>query len=212
MGEQYDPAIDSELVKSLEAHIDTWRNELYELLPGVSEDLEIDWDNRWLISNTGTGGATLTKHRIALSFDPKFEGDKAEQIADLKGSYYHEAFHTVQGWTFEDTKGKEISAIEEAIYEGAATVFERERAGTEPLWGAVDDEDTMHKWLDEIRRLPLDYDSRKYKFYDPDTGRRWILYRVGTYIVYRTLRNNPELRVENIATKGPHEILSLAKL
>jgi len=212
MGEQYDSTINTELVNSLEAHVATWRNELYGLLPSVPENLEIDWDNRWLISNTGTGGATLTTHKIALAFDPKFEGDKAQQLADLKGSYYHEAFHTVQGWTFEDTREKEISAIEQAIFEGAATVFERERAGTKPLWGVADDKDAIRKWLEEIRQLPLDYDFRKYKFYDPETGRRWILYRVGTYIVDQALRNNPKLRIEDIATKEPEEILRLSML
>lgn len=212
MDERYQPVLDTEHITNLENHLASWAEELHELLPEIPQGLTIEWNNRWLIPETGTGGATLTKHKIELAFDPTYDGDKEDQIVDLKGSHFHEAFHTVQGWTFEDTAGKEISAIDSAIYEGAATVFERDRANAKPLWGQKGDDETMLKWLEEVRNLPKGYDYRKYKFFDPDTGRRWILYRVGTFIIDQALGNNPDIAIEDLAAKSLDEILALAKL
>jgi uncharacterized protein YjaZ len=212
MVERYQQVLDQKLITNLENHLASWTEKLHELLPEAPQDLTIEWNNRWLIPETGTGGATLSKRKIELAFDPTYDGNKEDKIVDLKGSYFHEVFHTVQGWTFEDTAGKEISAIDSAIYEGAATVFERDRAKTKPLWGLKDDDETMLKWLEEVRNLPNDYDYRKYKFFDSDTGRRWILYPVGTFIVDQALENNPDIVIEDMATISPVQILALAKL
>jgi len=213
MSEKHNSSIEPELMQTLEEHIESWKPELYSLLPGLSEEIEIQWDNSWGIKEAGTGGACLTRNEIAMAFDPDFEGDKDEQLINLKGTYFHEAVHTMQGWTFgEDALYKNPSAIEGAVCEGVATVFEKQRAHTAPLWGESDDEETLQQWLEELKQLPPDFDHDKYYFYDPDTDRRWIIYKVGTYIAEKALSNNPELQIEDLVTRKPSEILVLSGL
>jgi hypothetical protein len=67
----------------------------------------------------------------------------------------------------------------------------------------------MDAWVEEIAELPLDFDRQRWRFFDPATGRRWILYRAGTYLVDRVLGRDPSLRVEQLADLTAAEILAL---
>lgn len=212
MDELCAPEFSQDYHAQLREQIDSWNHELYEVLPGLPDDIEVTFDNRYLISVSGTGGFALSRNKIALAFDPEFQDDKDRQLVDFKGAYFHECFHLIQGWTGEDTASKQFSAIDNAIYEGTATVFERDRTDANPLWASYGSDETMLKWVDEIKQLPIEYDWRKYKFYDPETDRRWIMYRVGTFIADRALQHNPELKIEDLATKTPGDILALAGL
>jgi hypothetical protein len=91
-------------------------------------------------------------------------------------------------------------------------VFERDRAGSDPPWGMYFDAETMTRWASELAALPLDYDERRWKFWDEETKRSWIVYRTGTYLVDRALARNPALAVEEFALLGPDEILALGGL
>lgn len=191
--------------------IASWETELRSLLPNLPKDIKIEFNNYFLISFTGTGGFALTKDTVALAFDPNFKGNKTKQMEDFKGSYFHEAYHLVQGFTGEDADSN-LSAIENAILEGAATVFEKTRTKTDPPWSHYENKAIMLKWIEEIKSLPIKYDWRKYKFYDEKTERRWIMYKTGTFIVEEALKKNPSLKIEDLAALSAIKILELSEL
>ena len=66
------------------------------------------------------------------------------------------------------------------MFEGLATVFER-GAGWSPPYGQYP-EDEIEAWADELFAQPVDHTFNQWKFQHPD-GRRWISYRVGTWVV-----------------------------
>jgi hypothetical protein len=203
------PEIGPELKAQLDPRIAVWSKEVRQLLPSLPVDLEFNFDNQYLIPDIGTGGFTLSKKRVALSFDPNFQGDKEDQLQNLRASVFHEGYHVVQGFTGEDYQ-EDMAAIYNAIYEGAATVFERDKAGVAPPWGEYLDDEAMTDWIGEIKALPQGYDWQKYKFYDAETDRQWVMYKVGTYITDKALRNHSELNIEDLAQIDPAGILALA--
>ncbi|MEM6997704.1 MAG: DUF2268 domain-containing putative Zn-dependent protease [Patescibacteria group bacterium] len=212
MSDDYQPLpIPENLAKQLAPLIDQWILEVKQLLPDLSEDLEYMWDNKRLIPDVGTGGFAVTPTLIALAYDPDFK-NKELQRKELEGAVYHESYHTIQRWTGYDGKLVDPTALDTAIIEGAATVFERERTECEPIYGMYKDDETMHKWLDEVLQLPLDYDYRKYKFYDQETSRRFVLYKLGSWIIDGALAANPHLEVEDLVHMSPDQILQLAQL
>ena len=195
---QYTSEVPTELQEQLEKLLSTWHGEVRTLLPTLPDSLTIELDNQWLIPDEATGGLAVARDKVALAFDPEFKGDRAQQFHKLRGSYFHECFHVVQGFVGDDAEDG-MAALDNGIYEGAATVFEREHAGTSPGWGEYGDRATMLTWLAEVQALPANYDWQKWKFYDPATDRRWILYRVGTFVVDEALRYTGS----DIATLAP---------
>ncbi len=194
--------------KRIESALQVWLGEVRELLPQVPEDVEVVFDNQYLIDLTGTGGFALDENKIALAFSATFE-DKETQFKNLRGSFYHECFHLVQGWTGGEAGG-EIPAIEDALMEGAATVFERDRTQSSPPWADYSDIGNIDHVAEEVESLGVDYDWRKWKFYDSETNTRWILYKIGTYLVDKALANKA-LSIEDIATMDAVEILKTTK-
>jgi|SRR5665213_652548 len=202
----------SELERSrLDDAIPEWHGEVKSLLPSLTEQLQVEFDNNYLISDYGVGGFASSRTKIKLAFDPGFTGNKEKQLRDLRGSYFHECYHIIQGFVGDESEG-EISAIDDAIFEGAATRFESLRADTTPGWGEYPDRETVMSWFKDVTGLPTGYDWNKWKFYDPETGNRWVLYRVGVFVVDEALQKNPKLTIEDLATKSPSEILKLAEL
>lgn len=193
--------------RGIESKLEIWDKEARELLPMLSTDLHVVFDNGYLIHETGAGGFAHSRDSIALAFDPSYP-DKEVQMENLKGSYFHEAYHTVQGFVGDDDR--KISAIHNAIYEGAATVFERERAGSSPPWADYSVFEDPLKVVSEVAELPMDYDWEQWKFYHPEKNERWILYRLGVYIVERALALSPELKIEDLAQREPADILEIS--
>ena len=191
-----------------------WESEVRVLLSELPKQIAVQFNNNWLIDITGTGGYAHSQNNIDLAFDPSFDGDKIKQLNDLRGSYYHECYHLVQHFTGDefDDAATPLPAIDNAIYEGAATRFEAIRAGTSPPWGEYESRDVMLGWLEQIKQLPYDYDWNKWKFYDEATGNRWIMYRTGSFIIDQALENNSDIKIEDLATLSPKKILQLAKL
>lgn len=72
----------------------------------------------------------------------------------------------------------------------------------------------MLAWLQEVRGLPngFEYEWQRWKFFDPGTGRKWILYKVGVFLVDEVLKNNPGLTIVAMSTLSTDEIISLSKL
>ncbi len=191
-----------------------WEKEVRRLLPALPLQVNVQFNNNWLIDVTGTGGFAHTRNNIELAFDFNFKGDKTKQLNDLRGSYYHECYHLVQNFTGDefDDASTPLPAIDNAIYEGAATRFEAIRANSTPPWGEYDSKEVMIGWVEELRLLPPDYDWNRWKFYDEETGNRWIMYRTGSFIVDQALELNSDIEIEDLATLSPKKIFQLAKL
>jgi hypothetical protein len=147
---------------------------------------------------------------VKIFLDATVDLAPAERTRRLHGAVLHEAMHVVQGftmWAYRDRAAP--PALEHAVYEGCATVLERERAGTTPPWARLEDDETMRAWTGEVAALGTDFDWRRWKFYDPETGRDLVLYRVGTFVVDRALAATGD-EIESLAGRAPADIAALA--
>ena len=173
-----------------------YESEIRKILPKLPEPINIWLDTANVIPETGEGGFAYSSDTINISIDVDFK-DKALQLHSLRGTVFHEAYHITQGHTFVEPSATYASALDGAIYEGCATIFEREYAGSSPLWGnymqySIDE---LAKWRDTMANIPYDdYQSEStglwqaWAFYDPSDKQRWKLYKTGTWIVDEALR------------------------
>ena len=182
-------------------------DEVALLLPELPRKLSIWLDNSFLIRETGEGGAAYSPEVITISFDANFKNEES-QLVDLRGTVFHEAYHLVQGHTFFDSTAEYRSMLDSAIYEGCATVFEREYAGVSPLWGEYKQHSPkeLAKWRDAMAAISVeDYRGEenglwdKWAFYDKEDGQRWKVYKTGSWVVDqfidRTGMGTSEIRV-----------------
>jgi uncharacterized protein YjaZ len=122
-------------------------------------------------------------------------------------------FHLYQHFTGEDTTP--FSAIEDALYEGMATVFERDREGTLQPYGDYSKASvkSLKEWVKELREIgPSYYDDtalyRKWKFYNNELKEQWISYKVGVWIVDQIL-DKKKCTILDLKDMTAKEILSL---
>lgn len=169
----------------------------------------VDAASRLLVPDYGVGGFADAGGRILLAVDPTLDLPPEELLRRLHGAVLHESMHVVQGFTKEAWEGKPLPALDHAVYEGCATVFERERAGTDPPWGHYVRDQTMLAWAGELAALPLDYDWAEWKFWHPEKRQPWILYRTGTFVVDRALAA-AGLEIEDLAALSAAEIAGRA--
>lgn len=190
--------------------------EVRALLSTLPLDLEVellvDASSRLVIPGYGVGGISMSLQKVTVVFDPAFAGDRDEQLQRLRAAVYHECFHAAHGFTVAGVDFRSLLPLHDAVSEGAATVFERERAGSDPPWGQYLDEATMLGWLGELAALSVPYDMKRWKFWDAVTERRWIVYRAGTFAVDRALARHSGVSIEQVASLTPDEILELAEL
>lgn len=189
-------------------YFEHWHGEVKGLLPTLPDNIAYKFDNHLLIEGEGVGGFASAVDTITLAFDPDYN-DKEEQLKKFKGTFFHECFHLVQGYTGDkvDMDVAVLPAIHSAIYEGAATVFEREKTGSNPFWGQYPDKDTTLSWISQIKDLSADYDWKKWKWFNPDNNEPNIMYRAGTFIVDDYLSKHPDSTIEDLATMPPEDIL-----
>ena len=167
-----------------------------ELLPELSDELQLYVYAKDLIPETGTGGYAYSPTVLSLAIDNDFK-NKQKQLSALIGTIYHESYHLVQGHTGNDTHATYTSALDSAIYEGGATVFERTYAGVIPLWGdySMHTEQELRQWGEALSRISINKWSenqdgvwQRWSFYDTEDSQRWKAYKVGTWVVERCLR------------------------
>ena len=201
------------LQHQLRGDIATWDKELTSLLKTLPGERVIIFDNVNLSAGEVTCGEALNLHTIRLGYDPTFAATPEELKAKLQASYFHESYHLARGFSFETTPSDQ-SALTNAIEEGAATKFEIIRAGSNPGYAQYEDRPTMLKWLKEVQSLPdgFDYNWKRWKFFDPETGRTWVTYKVGVFIVDEALKHNPELSIEDFSILSTDKILELSNL
>jgi uncharacterized protein YjaZ len=102
--------------------------------------------------------------------------------ANLRGVLFHEWHHLARGWGVEtETRSRLIDAV---VAEGLASAFARDATGYEPAYAVYPDD--VSEWARDLMNHGSmdDYGHWMYQHAD---GRRWIGYRVGTWIVDRAI-------------------------
>lgn len=185
-------------------------DEVRELLPTLPANIRIYFSNYGILEETGIGGYAYSSDIITISLDPNFD-DIEKQKAGIRPTVFHETFHLCQKFTGEDGP---FSAIENAIYEGMATVFEREHTGVVEPYGdySLTPEKKLKQWVKELGKLTAENfaDEKvysKWKFYHPESQERWITYRTGTWLVDQVLKKQ-DLTILDLKTKKANEVLS----
>lgn len=152
------------------------------------------------IGATASAGAPNT---IQWTVDPDRPGGvEAIATTQLRAALFHELHHLARDATVQP-HGRYIDAV---IFEGLATAFERDFAGARPLWGRYPE--NTDEWVKEILALPPKSPRRDWMFLHPD-GRRWVGYKVGTYLVDRATRASGKSALELVSVPTD-EILRLA--
>ena len=105
-----------------------------------------------------------------------------------------------------------MTALQNGVWEGAATVFEREFAGVDHVWGKYDDE-FVKLWLPQVISLGTNWHetAAKWKFWDPETNTSNILYRLGTSIVDEAIKKSG-LSICELVDKSAQEIIDISKV
>ncbi len=185
--------------------------EARSFLPGLPEDMSFVWDINLIIPGNGSGGTLLEPTILGIGYDPDFK-DKNLLTKNLRATILHECFHSVQGWSDKNSTLIPETLLEDGVLEGAATVFERDKGGTSPLWSMYEGDKTMQKWLKEILDQKYNPNSDQYNVYKfgEINGTKWMLYKLGTWIIDKVLARNSNLRIEDLANKNPKELLVLA--
>jgi uncharacterized protein YjaZ len=198
-----------EVDKQFEASISKYYDEVRELLPKLPETIQIYFSDYGILPETGVGGFAYAPDIITISIDPDFT-DKKKQQRDIRPTIFHESFHIHQGFT---GQGGLFTAVENAIYEGMATVFEREYCDIWQQYGDYREtaEADLSQWLKELQKLSIkefDDNYSDWKFYHPTLKEKWIVYRVGTWLVDEVLSKHP-LSIMDLSAKTAAEVLDL---
>lgn len=156
------------------------------------------------IPETGEGGTTLNAELIILKFDPALPYGRRDLLRHVRATMFHELNHAARFQLSIWHRG----LLEHSVFEGLATVFERDRAGSRPLWGDYDAE-LCAQWVGEIKHLSGEQ-WNDYMFSHPD-GRRWIGYKVGTYLVDEALRKSGKT-IEELTQMSPADVMKLAEV
>ncbi len=186
-------------------------DEVRKLLPNLSESVQIYFSDYGILEETGIGGYAYSSNIITISLDPNFD-DKGKQEASIRPTVFHESFHLSQGFTGEDGP---FSAVDNALYEGMATVFEREYAGVFEPYGDYRQisEKKLKWWTEELREMSAEVFAdeevySKWKFYHPELKEQWIAYRTGTWLVDKILKKKG-LTILDLRTKKATDVLSM---
>lgn len=214
----YPDAPQFSLKDSLEPDLSEYFNEVREYLPNLPPTINIWLTDEFIIPESGSGGFAYATDIISIGFDPHF-ADKEIQRDNLKGIVFHESFHLIQGHTANDTKAKYTSLLDAAIYEGCATVFEREYTQSHPLWGLHADHSSQElaQWRDGMADIPYngDHDTIAdlysiWAFYDQSDQQRWKLYKTGTWLVDQALSSSGQ-DITELQTMSASQILRLGR-
>jgi uncharacterized protein YjaZ len=131
-----------------------------------------------VIEETGEVGFTSSPTTIQWTIDPR-RGVVDVAVEHLRHMLFHEAHHAARLVRFPSLYAEDWYAG--SVLEGLATAFERSEGGFDPPWGQYPPGE-IEDWAEELLRQPIDHTFGQWKFLHPD-GRRWIAYRVGTWIV-----------------------------
>jgi uncharacterized protein YjaZ len=179
------------------------RKRLPQILPTINFVVQASAHES--IPEYGTGGFIRNSKLILLFFDPSLPYGEQALLQNTREAVFHELNHAARYaipiWhhTF----------LDNCVMEGLATVFERERAGASPLYGQYEAA-KARTWLVEIRKKSAAIPWRDYMFTHPD-GRKWIGYKVGTYLIDQAVHNSGKT-IEELTRMECKDILALADI
>lgn len=175
------------------------------LLPGLPADLRITVQaGDRVIPETGETGSIGLPGAVYWTADPGHEGGVMAVVnAQLRATLLHEWYHLVR-----ESRFSPQTLSERAVNEGLATAFEREFGGAPTPWGAYPAE--VGDWTTELLAVDPPVPSREWMYGHPD-GRRWIGYKVGTYIADRAVRESG-LSLAQLAREPTERIIALARV
>ncbi len=161
---------------------DTTAVEVRRLLPALPARLHLEVETGTkVIEETGETGSSHPPDTVIWRVDATRKGGAAAIIdRQLRATLFHEFHHLVR-----DGHIKRVSLLDAAVAEGLATVFERDQAGGPTPWGEYPE--NVSEWMDELMAVPEMEDRRPWMSRHPD-GRRWIAYKVGTYLAERAVQ------------------------
>lgn len=165
---------------------DATEPEIRAYLPTLTSTVELSVQTGTrVIPETGDIGAAAAPGRVVWTVDlDRPGGVEALARSRLRYTLFHELHHLVRGWVMRGGE-RPTTFMHGVVCEGLATAFERDAAGSRPLWGEYPDD--VRAWVDELLALPVSAPYWQWMFQHPD-GRRWIGYRAGTYIADQAIR------------------------
>jgi uncharacterized protein YjaZ len=199
----------------LEPLLKTYEADVRKVLPELTPAIEIYLDDSLIIEGEATGGFAYSPSIISFGFDEQY-GDEQAVAESVKATLYHEGFHLVQGHTAHDRFAPYATVLDAAIYEGAATVFERLYTSATPRWGEyqLHTEEELESWKDAMSQIPIEqyWDTetglwQKWAFYDPEDSQRWKLYKVGSWLVQRYIERSGK-SIVNLRSMAASEIIT----
>lgn len=159
-----------------------------------------EWLN--IVPETGDGGYTVDTELVNVTFDPSIPHGKDVLVKALRETVFHELNH-VYRWM--ESK-YDAAILNSAVFEGLAVVFTNDYAKTSSLIGRYEDE-SVEEWFKELS-TKTNAEFSEYFFRHPD-GRRWIGYKVGTWLVHEAMKNSGKNVIE--LTRMPwRELVELA--
>jgi hypothetical protein len=152
-------------------------------LPALRETIRLEVRaSTAVLELTGEVGFAESPSTIWWRVDPSRDAATVAR-SSLLHTFLHEAHHAVRLIRYPSMLSSDW--YDNAIFEGLATVFERDEADFVPPWGEYPD-DEIEAWADELFSQPIDEHFNEWKFEHPD-GRQWIAYRVGAWVVDRAV-------------------------
>jgi uncharacterized protein YjaZ len=175
------------------------------LLPGLPTDLRITVQpGGRVIPETGENGSIGLPGAVYWTVDPTHEGGVLAVVtAQLRATLFHEWYHLVREGKFSPQ-----TLAERAVNEGLATAFERDFGGAPTPWGAYPPE--IGAWTTELLAVPPSASSREWMYAHPD-GRRWVGFKVGTYVADRAARESG-LSLAQLAEEPTERVIAFARV
>ncbi|MEL6383316.1 MAG: DUF2268 domain-containing putative Zn-dependent protease [Cyanobacteria bacterium J06626_18] len=137
-----------------------------------------------VIPETGELGAADRPNHISWTVDPSHASSILDIVrTQLRPTLFHELNHIVRKLGMSHEQLLQRTLMDRVISEGLATAFERDAGGRQSPWGQYPND--VQTWVEELLALPTHVSNQHYiqlMSRHPD-GRRWIGYRVGTYLV-----------------------------
>ena len=159
----------------------------------------------WVIPETGEVGFTTSPDVVNWTVDPT-RGVVEVVRQHLRHALFHELHHCAR--LIRIPSYHTADWYDGSVFEGLATVFERE-AGWSPPYGEYPAGE-IEAWAQELFAQPVDHTFQHWKFQHPD-GRRWISYRVGAWVVERAVERSGRSPAELVWEPTP-TIVELAGL